>query len=53
MQKVGDITFTVKFEDGRTVKMTADQIAKLRDARKYEVLDSRGLVILRKTYKGL
>ena len=53
MQKVSDIMFTVKFEDGKVVKMTADQLAKLRDQRRYEVLDSRGNVILRKTFRGI
>lgn len=48
-----DITFTVKFEDGKMVKMTAQQIDKLRDARRYKVLNSQNVVIFRKIYRGI
>lgn len=51
--RVGDITFTVKFEDGASVKMTAQQIADLKDKRKYDILDSRGVVIMRKVFRGI
>lgn len=53
MQKAGDIILTVKFEDGKKVTMTAAQIAKLRDPRKYEVLDPRGRVVFKKSFRGL
>ncbi len=53
MQKAADILFTVKFEDGKKVQMTAEQIAKLRDARRWEVMGHRGEVIARKIYRGL
>lgn len=46
------ITFVVKFEDGKTTRMTAQQIAELRDIRRYEVLGHDGKPILTKTYRG-
>jgi len=51
--KAADIQFTVKFEDGASVKLTVQQIADLKDKRKYDVLDHRGVVIMRKVYRGI
>lgn len=53
MTKVADIVFTVKFEDGNTAKMTAAEVTKLQDKRRYDVLDSHGMVIFKKTFRGL
>lgn len=52
LTKLADIKFTVKFEDGKQISMTAQQIDKLKDRRRYEVLDSRGKVIMKKSYRG-
>ncbi len=51
--KKPDPTFIVKFEDGKTYQMTAEQVNKLKDRRKWEVVDPKGVVILRKTYRGI
>jgi hypothetical protein len=51
--KTADIVFTIKFEDGTTAKMTAAQIAQMKEKRRYEVVDPRGNVIFKKTFRGL
>lgn len=51
--KTGDIMFTVKFEDGSTVKLTAAQVSELKDKRRWDVLDSKNVVIMRKVYRGI
>lgn len=48
-----DILFTVKFEDGSTVKMTARQIADMKERRRYDILNSRGVIIMKKVYRGV
>ncbi len=53
MKRINEILFVVKFEDGQKAMMTTAQIAQLKDRRKYEVLDARGKVILRKTFRGI
>lgn len=44
--------FLVTFSDGKTMKLTAAQIAKLEDRRKYTVSGHGGEPILRKVFKG-
>lgn len=48
-----DITFTVKFEDGSTKKMTAEQIAEMREPRRYEVINGQNETIIKKSYRGI
>lgn len=48
-----NILFVVKFDDGKTDKLSATDIAKLKDKRKYDVINASGEVIMKKTYVGL
>jgi hypothetical protein len=50
----GKITFAVIFGDGSKTALDAKGVAKLAatEKRKFEVKDSKGEVIFRKSYKG-
>lgn len=52
MTKLSDIKFTVKFEDGTKKQMTPKEIGEMKDKRKWDVLDSKGVVILKKGFRG-
>jgi len=52
-QKTADVVLTVRFEDGKMIKMTTAQVNALKDRRKYDILDPKGKVVFKKSFRGL
>jgi len=51
--KAKEVILTVKFEDGQTATMTIAQVNKLTDRRRYNILNYKGEVVFKKTFRGI